>query len=78
MILLTGFKLIFCADSTAQWALDVCSASNDLDLNCLRRPVYPKAQGKYCTEINEPGHNSCYKIACVPSEDSDQPVYPRS
>ena len=26
----------------------------------------------------KPGHNISYKIACVPSEDSDQPAHPRS
>ena len=27
---------------------------------------------------NEPGHSNSYKIACVPSGDSDQPAHPRS
>ena len=29
-------------------------------------------------KVNQPGHSISYKIACAPSEDSDQHVHPRS
>ena len=47
-----------------------CYAS-DLGLHCLLRAVR-------ILRITEPANDKTYKMACAPSEDSDQPGHPPS
>ena len=49
------------------------SAASDLDLHCL-----PRSQKWDARLIIEPPHDKINKVACAPSEDSDQPGHPPS
>ena len=44
----------------------------------LNRHVFVMQMSKYNKTETEPGHSISYKIAYAPSEDSDQPMHPRS
>ena len=75
-ICLCVFLLVTCRDSSGVTDDRLRSYPNGKGIEIKGNISSPSLQSIELIK-NEQGHSISYKMACVPSEDSDQPAHPR-